>query len=73
MSEIDAIVAFRAIDRPVVHGECHRITLPQRHDLGPALHAWPLLGKHKLAAGEIASGSESRIAPAVGKQARQRS
>ena len=56
MSEMDAIVAFRAIDRPAVHGEGHRITLPQRHHLGPALHAWPLLGKNKLAACEIASG-----------------
>src|ERR1700732_5462767 len=55
MPEIDAIVAFRALDRPVVHSECHRVTLPQRHDLGPALHARPLLGQDKLAAGEIAS------------------
>jgi hypothetical protein len=28
MPEIDAIVAFRALDRPVAHGEDHRITLP---------------------------------------------
>jgi hypothetical protein len=61
MSEIDAISAFRAIDRPAVHGEGHRITLPQRHHLGPALHAWPLLGQNKLAACEIASGSESNL------------
>jgi hypothetical protein len=26
--EIDAIVAFRALDRPVVHGEGHRVALP---------------------------------------------
>src|SRR3984893_2688247 len=53
--EIAGIVAFRALDRPVVHSECHRVTLPQRHDLGPALHARPLLGQDKLATGEIAS------------------
>jgi hypothetical protein len=56
MPEIDAIVAFRALDRPVVHGEGHRIALPQGYHLGPALHAWPLLGQDKLAACEIAFG-----------------
>jgi hypothetical protein len=56
MPEIDAIVAFRTLDRPVVHGEGHRIALSQRYHLGPALHAWPLLGQDKLAACEIAFG-----------------
>ena len=56
MPEIDAIVAFRTLDRPVVHSEGHRVALPQRHDLGPALHARPLLGQDKLAAGEIPPG-----------------
>ena len=56
MPEIDAIVAFRALDRPVVHRKGHCITLLQRHHLGPALHAWPLLGQNKLAACEVVSG-----------------
>jgi hypothetical protein len=56
MPEIDAIIAFRALDRPVVHSEGHRVTLTQRHDLGPALHARALLGQDKLAAGEIPPG-----------------
>src|SRR5882757_1001131 len=56
MPEIDAIAAFRSPDWPVVHCKGHRITLPQRHHLGPALHAWPLLGQNKLATCEIVSG-----------------
>jgi hypothetical protein len=56
-----------------VHSEGHRVALPQRHDLGPALHARPPLGQDKLAAGEIASWLESSWRPAVGKQLRRKS
>ena len=42
--EIDAIVALRSLNRPVVDGKDYRVALSQRHNLGPALHARPLLG-----------------------------
>src|SRR5579883_768424 len=33
VTEIDAVRAARALDRPVVHCKHHRVTLTQRHDL----------------------------------------
>ncbi len=53
MPQIDPIVSFGAANRPVVNGEGNGIALRERDDLRPALHARPLLGQDKLAAGEI--------------------
>ena len=53
MAEIDAVDAFRPLDRPVVHGERDRIALPQRHDLGAALHARALLRENEFATREV--------------------
>jgi hypothetical protein len=36
-----------------MHREDDAAALAQRHDLGAALHAGPLLGQHELAAGEV--------------------
>jgi len=41
------------VHRTVVDREHHGIAPAQRHHLGPRLHAWPLLGQHEFAAGEI--------------------
>ena len=38
----------------------------ERHDLDARLHARALLGQHELAAGEVAPGSDSRIATCSG-------
>ena len=54
--EIDAISAFRSLNRPIVYGEGHRITLPQWHYFGAALHTWSLFSQHKFSAGEVAFG-----------------
>src|ERR1700736_6819427 len=51
--EIDAIVSFGALNRPVVDREGNGIALAQRNDLGTTLHPWALLGQDELAAGEI--------------------
>src|SRR5207249_4289836 len=51
--EIDAIGPARAVHRTVVHRDHPGIAPPQRHHLGPRLHAWALLGQHEFAAGEI--------------------
>src|SRR3569623_1039874 len=53
MAQVDAIIALRAFDRPVMNREDDGIALPERHDFGAALHARPLLGQHKLDAGEV--------------------
>jgi hypothetical protein len=44
VAEVHAVVALRALHRPVMHSEGHSITLPKRHDLDATLHARPLLG-----------------------------
>src|ERR1700730_17398927 len=53
--EIDAIVSFGALNRPVVDREGNGIALAQRNDLGTTLHPRALLGQDELAAGEIIS------------------
>src|SRR5262245_30233568 len=53
MPEVDAVGALRALDRPVVNSEGHRVALLQRHDFGPALHARSLFRQYKLTAGKI--------------------
>lgn len=53
VTEIDAVIAFRAPDRPVVDGEGYGIALTEQHDLEATLHAWPLLGHAELAPREI--------------------
>ena len=40
----------------LMDGEGHGIALPQRHDLGAALHARALFGQDELAAGEVHAG-----------------
>src|ERR1700676_2519902 len=51
--EIDAIVSFGALNRPVVDREGNGIALAQPNDLGTTLHPRTLLGQDELAAGEI--------------------
>src|ERR1700722_1278166 len=51
--EIDAIVAFGALNRPVVDREGNGIALAQGNDLGTTLHPRALLGQDELAASEI--------------------
>jgi hypothetical protein len=53
MPEIDAIRATSPLHRTMMHSEDHRIALAKRHNRSPRLHAWPLLGENKLAAGEV--------------------
>ena len=43
MSHVDAIGAPHAPDRAMVDGEDHALSLTERDDLGPRLHARPLL------------------------------
>ena len=56
MANVYAVVALRALHRPIVNSEGHSITRSERHDLDAALHAWPLFGKGELAACEIRAG-----------------
>src|ERR1700731_1884384 len=53
--EVDAVIALRTSHRSVVNREGDRITLSKRDDLGATLHARPLFGQDKLAAGEISA------------------
>lgn len=53
MAEIDPIVSFGALNRPVVGGEGDGITLAQWNNLGTTLHARALLGQDELSAAEI--------------------
>jgi hypothetical protein len=45
--------ALRALHRSVVDRKGDSIALLERHDLGAALHAWPLFGQDELAACEV--------------------
>src|SRR3569833_4593057 len=53
VAQVDAVIAFRTLHRPIENGEHHGVALAEPHDLAAALHARPLLGQHELAAGEI--------------------
>src|SRR5579863_2204769 len=55
VAQVDAIRTLAALYRTVMHGEHHRIALPQRHHLNAALHARALFGQRKLATGKILS------------------
>ena len=63
MAQVHPVDAARTLHRTVVDREHHGVTLAQRHDLGPRLHARTLLGHDELAAGEVA--------PRLGQQDRQ--
>ena len=56
MAHIYPILALRSFDRPVVYSERDCVTLPEGHNLDPALHTRALLGQHELSDGEIATG-----------------
>ena len=56
----DAVPAARALHRPLVDREHHRVALPQRHDLAARLHARALLDQQELAAVKSAPGWLSR-------------
>ena len=62
VAQVDPIGAPGALHRTIVDSKSDPIALAQRHDLGPALHARPLLGQDKLAARKILSrlGEEDR-------------
>ena len=51
-----SIDAASASPRSMVNGEDDGFTLMERHDGDAGLHARPLLGEDKLAAGEVAGG-----------------
>ena len=53
MSKVHAVATPGSLDGAVANGEHHTVTTTKRHDLCPRLHAWPLLGQHKLTAREV--------------------
>src|SRR2546430_9976780 len=53
VTKIHAIHSASACHRAMMHGEDYRISLAKRHDLGPRLHAGPLLRNDELAPGEV--------------------
>ena len=56
MAQFDLIHPPHALYRPLVHGKYNSVPLPQRHNFGTGLHTWALLGQHKLAPSEVATG-----------------
>jgi len=56
MPQVHAIYAAGSFYRPMMDGEYHCITLPERYYLGARLHPRPLLGEDELAAGEVLLG-----------------
>jgi hypothetical protein len=42
VAQIHSIDATGSLNRPMMYGEGDRVTLRQRHDLGPGLQAWTL-------------------------------
>ena len=53
VSKVHAVDTPGSLDGTVANGEHHTVTTTKRHDLGSGLHPWPLLGQHKLTAGEV--------------------
>src|SRR5256886_9017878 len=53
VTKIHAIHSASACHRAMMHGEDYRVSLAKRHDLGPRLHAGPLLRNDKLPPGEV--------------------
>jgi len=53
MPKVYAIHPTDTLHRPLVNCENYRVTLLKRNHFGPRLHARPLFGDHKFAAGEI--------------------
>jgi hypothetical protein len=56
VSQVHAIHAACALDRPMADGEHDAVTAAQRDDLGSRLHSWSLLGQHELPTGEVVIG-----------------
>ena len=56
VAKIDSVRAPSALNGTKVDREDHCVTLTQRDNLGPRLHARSLFRQHKLAAGEVCSG-----------------
>ena len=55
MTQIDAIVALRSLDRPIVDRKGDGVAPAHRHDFDTTLHARPLLGECEFAAREVAA------------------
>ena len=53
VSKVDTVDTPGSLDGTVADREDHTVTKTKRHDLGSRLHPWPLLGQHKLTAGEV--------------------
>ena len=53
VTKVDPIVALGALHRAIMHGKCNGVALPQRDDLGAALHARPLFGDDELPARKV--------------------
>ncbi len=51
--EVDTIGAMGALHWAMMHGESYGITLTERNDFGPRLHAWPLPGEYELTSREV--------------------
>lgn len=54
--EIDAVHTMAASRGAVMDGENDRVTLMERHDFWPRLHARALFSQHELATSEITFG-----------------
>src|SRR5262245_31908070 len=50
-----AVIAARALHRPLIDGEDDGVALLERHDLAARLHARPLLDQHEFATRELAA------------------
>ena len=59
VTQVDAIGAAGALDRPVMDREDDAVAAAERHDLGARLHARPLLGQHDSPPVKSRPGSES--------------
>jgi hypothetical protein len=54
--QVYAIRAARTLHGPVMNCENNAISLTERHDHRPALHAWALLRHDELSTGEVRAG-----------------
>jgi hypothetical protein len=53
--EIDPIHPAATLHRPMTDRKHNSISLPERHDFHPRLHARTLFGHHEFSTGEVAS------------------
>ena len=56
VAHVDTIAALASLDRPVMDGKGDRVSLLERDNFDPALHAGALLCQHELSTGKVTSG-----------------